>query len=402
MGTTKEILKSMIRRLHQGEDPERLKEEFGRVLEEVGPDIIAQVEQELVEEGMPLEEIRRLCDLHLRLLRESLEKEGGGELPTWHPVSTFMHEHGHILEHVRELGRALRKIEEAGHLVSEPLKEMERVTQFLMETESHYLREENALFPMMEKHGITEPPKVMWAEHQEIRPRKRKLYELVKRAESVGFEEFVSKAGELVGFLKDFLQNHYYKEDKVLYPMAMKVLSEEEWVQVRRAGDEVGYCCIAPPPVPGEVSRRAEAKVTSEGEVDLGTGSLTPEQIAAIFRTLPVDVTFVDDEDRVRFYSDNPERIFVRTKAVLGRKVQNCHPSKSVHVVERILNAFRKGEKDVAEFWIELKGRLVYIRYFPVRDRDGRYIGTLEVTQDITEVKKIEGERRLLDGAGAQ
>ena len=240
----------------------------------------------------------------------------------------------------------------------------------------------------------------MWTEHQEIRPKKRELYELVGRAESVGFEEFVSKARELVGSLKDLLSSHYYKEDNVLYPMALKVLSEEEWVQVRRDGDEVGYCCIAPPPVPEEVSRRVEARAAPGGEIDLGTGSLTPEQIAAIFRSLPVDVTFVDEQDRVRFYSDNPERIFVRTRAVLGRTVQNCHPAKSVHVVERILDAFRKGEKDVAEFWIELKGRLIYIRYFPVRDREGRYLGTLEVTQDITEVKKVEGEKRLLDWEG--
>ena len=400
MGTAKETLKRILRRLHRGEDPEKLKEEFREVLDQVGPDLIGQVEQELVREGIPLEEIRRLCDLHLRLFGESLGREEGGELPPWHPVNTFMHEHRHILEHIGELQDALSRLEGAGDFVPEPLEEMKRIAQFLMETESHYLREENALFPVMEKHGITEPPKVMWTEHQEIRPKKRELHELVGRAESVGFEEFVSKARELVGSLKDLLSSHYYKEDNVLYPMALKVLSEEEWVQVRRDGDEVGYCCIAPPPVPEEVSGRVEAKAAPGGEIDLGTGSLTPEQIAAIFRSLPVDVTFVDEQDRVRFYSDNPERIFVRTRAVLGRTVQNCHPAKSVHVVERILDAFRKGEKDVAEFWIELKGRLIYIRYFPVRDREGRYLGTLEVTQDITEVKKVEGEKRLLDWEG--
>ncbi len=399
MGTAKETLKQLLRRLHKGEDPERLKGEFREILDQVGPDLIGQVEQELVKEGIPLEEIRRLCDVHLRLLRDAIEK-GTVELPLWHPVSTFMHEHRHILEHVEELRSAVRKLKDAGDFVPEAVEQVREIARFLMETESHYLREENALFPTMEKHGITEPPKVMWAEHQEIRPRKRELSELAGEAGSMDFDEFTARIEELAGFLQGFLSSHYYKEDNILYPMALKALSEEEWVQVRRDGDEIGYCCVTPPPIPEEVSTRGEGKPAAEGEIDLGTGSLTPEQIAAIFRSLPVDVTFVDEQDRVRFYSDNPHRVFVRTKAVLGRTVQNCHPAESVHIVNRILDAFRRGERDKAEFWITLEGRLVYIRYFPVRDPQGRYLGTLEVTQDITDIKGITGEKKLLDWGG--
>ncbi|MFX1474900.1 MAG: PAS domain-containing protein [Promethearchaeota archaeon] len=127
------------------------------------------------------------------------------------------------------------------------------------------------------------------------------------------------------------------------------------------------------------------------------TGQLAPEVIEAIFNTLPVDITFVDREDTVRYFSQSQDRIFKRSKAVIGRKVQKCHPPKSVHVVDQIVKEFKEGTRDVAEFWINLKGRLVYIRYFPVRSKTGEYLGVLEVTQDITAIKEISGEKRLLD-----
>ena len=134
-----------------------------------------------------------------------------------------------------------------------------------------------------------------------------------------------------------------------------------------------------------------------EDVIDLDTGELNQREIKAIMNTLPIDVTFVDKDDTVRYFNRPEERIFPRTKSVIGRRVQMCHPQKSLHVVNRILQDFREGKRDVAEFWINVKGRLIYIRYFAVRDRNGEYLGTLEVTQDITEIKKIEGERRLLD-----
>ena len=126
------------------------------------------------------------------------------------------------------------------------------------------------------------------------------------------------------------------------------------------------------------------------------TGEFLTEELEAVFNTLPVDITFVDKEDRVRYFSQSKERIFPRTKAIIGRKVQQCHPQKSLHVVEEILNDFRENKRDRAEFWISLEGRLIYIRYFAVRDKAEKYLGCLEVTQDITDIKKIEGEKRLL------
>ena len=136
-------------------------------------------------------------------------------------------------------------------------------------------------------------------------------------------------------------------------------------------------------------------KTAAEGRIVFETGSFSPENLETLLNTLPVDITFVDKEDTVRYFSQSKERIFPRTKAVIGRKVQLCHPKESLHKVEQILNDFKNNKRGVAEFWINLKGRLIYIRYFAVR-RNGEYLGTLEVTQDITDIKKIEGEKRLL------
>jgi PAS domain S-box-containing protein len=138
----------------------------------------------------------------------------------------------------------------------------------------------------------------------------------------------------------------------------------------------------------------------SERILQFGAGSLSKEEVEALLDTLPVDVTFVDKEDTVKYFSKDAKRIFVRTKAIIGRKVQLCHPQKSVHIVNRILDAFKTGKKDVAEFWIQKDNRLIHIRYFAVRDKDKKYLGTIEVTQDITDIKKIEGEKRLLDWKG--
>lgn len=143
--------------------------------------------------------------------------------------------------------------------------------------------------------------------------------------------------------------------------------------------------------------QKSEEAIEAEGMLQFETGSLSKEEVEAVLDSLPVDISFVDKEDQVKYFNKAEGRIFVRTKAVIGRKVQQCHPQKSVHVVSSILEAFKTGKKDVAEFWINLNNRLIHIRYFAVRDKNGNYLGTLEVTQDITNIKKIEGEKRLLD-----
>ncbi|MBC7189204.1 DUF438 domain-containing protein, partial [Candidatus Aerophobetes bacterium] len=213
------------------------------------------------------------------------------------------------------------------------------------------------------------------------------------------FKEFAEKMENLSSFLKDTLASHFYKENNILFPTAINVISKEEFIKIREEFDEIGYCCFTPEikEVP-EREKIAEKKLPEkEGEILFETGALLPKEIEAILNSVPFDITFVDKEDTVRYFNLSRERIFTRTKAVIGRKVQQCHPQKSVHIVNRILEDFKSGRRDVAEFWINLNERLIHIRYFPVRDEKGNYLGCIEVTQDISEIKKIEGERRIYE-----
>jgi len=377
----KEALKEILRRLHAGEPLSALREEFRRAVGNITPWEIAQIEGELVSEGISPEEIRKLCDLHLELFRESLEKEEP-LAPAWHPIGILMAEHRELLRISEHLNRAVNTNNQ---------EEIRHIREHLRESEKHYLREENVLFPVLEKHGIVEPPRVMWSEHQEIRALKKEI----QSAEG-------PRLKELAVALAEMLSSHFFKENRILFPTALRVVPEEEWPSLRAQFDEIGYCCFTPPvppaPVPAAQATAGFAPApAAEIRLRFPTGDLTPEELEAILNTLPVDITFVDKDDTVRYFNSTKDRIFVRTPAVIGRKVQNCHPQKSLPVVERILREFREKKREVAEFWIHFQGRFVHIRYFPVWGRNGEYLGTLEVTQDITRIKTLEGERRLLD-----
>jgi len=378
-----EILKELLWRLHTGEAPEALVPEFKEKLGDVSPLEIAQIEQELVRAGIPREEIRRLCEVHLALFRESLE-EVEPLAPPWHPVHVLMAEHKHMVEAGKNLLDAAKALDGS----PEKEKEFREIFEKLLGTESHYTREENVLFPYLEKHGITEPPAVMWMEHDQIRGIKKAIGDALERSDN-------ARLVELSQGLLEAMMSHFYKENHVLFPTAMDVIGEDEWLTIRAEFDDIGYCCITPPPMPTEGT--GERAADGSGEIELPTGKFTVEELNAILNALPVDITFVDKNDTVRYFNESKDRIFVRTKAVLGRKVQNCHPQKSVHLVERILDDFKNKRRDVAEFWINFAGRHVYIRYFPMWNPDGEYLGVIEVTQDITDIKKLEGEKRLLD-----
>jgi PAS domain S-box-containing protein len=191
------------------------------------------------------------------------------------------------------------------------------------------------------------------------------------------------------------------KEEKILFPMCLEMFDEADWARVKKGEEEIGYAWIAPAPAWSPATADAAGAGAAAGpgglRLALDTGALTAEQIDLMLTRLPVDISFVDEDDTVVYYSGTPERIFPRTPGVIGRKVQNCHPPKSVDVVERILKAFRSGERDAAEFWIDSHGRFIHIRYLALRDKAGTYKGTLEVTQDATAIRRLQGERRLLD-----
>ncbi|MEM2554772.1 MAG: DUF438 domain-containing protein [Nitrososphaerota archaeon] len=398
-GDKKKIIMEIIKQLQRGALPEEIKEKFKQILEGISPLEIARVEQELIKEGIPREEIQRLCDIHLAVFREQLEKQKF-EIPLWHPINILIEEHKIMLKLSEEFINVTNRIQQVNDIIKE-MHNLKHISEEFHDSEKHYLREENVLFPYLEKHGITEPPAIMWMEHNQIREKKKQFYNLIENYNTMDFKEVKKQFNEVARSLSSLLANHFFKENNILFPTALQVITEQEWIDIRKEFDEIGYCCFTPEhliaiPTIKEV-REAEVKHISE-ELEFETGKLSKREIEAILNTLPIDITFVDKEDTVKYFNKgDKERIFIRTKAVIGRKVQQCHPQKSIHIVNRILDAFKNGKKDVAEFWIQKDGRMVYIRYFPVRDKNGEYLGTIEVTQDITNIKKIEGEKRLLD-----
>jgi uncharacterized protein len=202
----------------------------------------------------------------------------------------------------------------------------------------------------------------------------------------------------------DAIRQMFYKEEHILYPTALKMLTEAEWVEIRDQSDEIGYCLVRPgdqwKPQTQAAAAQPERLLTPEDPLPLATGALTLEQINLLLTHLPVDITLVDENDTVRYFSQGKQdRIFTRTPAIIGRNVQNCHPPASVHIVNKLVAELKDGTRDVGEFWIQMGGKFVYIRYFALRDEQGRYRGTLEVTQDLAPLRALEGERRLLDEA---
>lgn len=396
----KELIKQMLKELKECDDTDAVKERFKEVLRTATADEIARAEEELVREGLPREELHSMCDVHLEVFKESIERERR-VAPEGHPVRILMEEHEGMLR----LAEELKAVAKGMLLATDPKAEdalqarLDRAIADVKGTENHYLREENVLFPYLERHGVTEPPKIMWMEHDKIRELKKSLYELHAdfdgEGDSTGFAQRLARSAQA---LTEVLSSHFYKENNILFPMALKFLSEGEWTEVRAEFDEIGYTPVTPKLAPaGAAAAKQAAGKAAPGMVELPSGPLSLVELAAILDSLPVDISFVDVEGHVRYFNETPERIFTRTRAVIGRTVEGCHPQKSLHAVNQILDDFKAGRRTKAEFWINLKGRLVMIRYFPVRGRDGTYLGCLEVTQDITDIKRVEGQKRLLD-----
>ena len=395
----KRLLMGLIRSLHEGADPDEAKARFKDLLGNVTPTEIAEIEEGLIEEGLPREEIQRLCELHLKVFQEALEKEKT-LAPEGHPIHILMDEHAILLRYAAQLRDAAQQLVRAKgpDSAAKPLETVAHLVEQFKGSESHYLREENVLFPYLEKHGITQPPAIMWMEHDQIREIKKNLYRAVDVGIGAHSSGFARQLQDAASPLAEMLASHFHKENNILFPAAMNVIADDEWPEVKRQFDDLGYCAFTPG-VQRQVAADSVAGIAApagNGEITFDTGALSMEQLEGILNTLPVDITFVDERDTVRYFSQSKDRIFARAKAVIGRTVQQCHPQKSLHVVNQIVDDFRSGRRDHADFWINLKGRLIYIRYFPVRDREGKYRGCLEVTQDITDIQKLQGEKRLL------
>jgi DUF438 domain-containing protein len=231
----------------------------------------------------------------------------------------------------------------------------------------------------------------MWAIHDDVRAGWKKLDELLAG------EPDSTQVIESFEPLATAIREMFYKEENILFPAALQMLSSEEWASIHVQEPEFGVCYVEASKPQAATPQTVAPQPVAEGLIPLQTGALTPQQIALMLTHLPVDVTFVDENDAVQFFSATKERIFPRSPAIIGRSVQKCHPPASVHRVQRILDDFREGRRDEAEFWIQMGDKFVHIRYFAVRDEQGAYKGTVEVSQDVAPIRALEGERRLLD-----
>ncbi|MBN1506141.1 MAG: DUF438 domain-containing protein [Sedimentisphaerales bacterium] len=395
-----QTLKEIVQKLHHGAKPEEVRSQLTEIVRHASPGEIAAMEQQLMAEGVTVNEIKSMCDLHAAVVQDILTKQAGSDVQPGHPVDTFRVENEAIRRTLDDLSKAMVDLAAlpADAEPGLPLRGARQAANDLMDVDKHYQRKENLLFSFLERHGITGPSKVMWGKDDEARGALKTLQAALRQSyakaghAAAALKPAATAAAEAIGSMID-------KEESILLPMSLQTLTEDEWGQIWQQSPEYGWCLVEPRAgyAPPESLQAQETVELPHGRsVAFPAGSLTFEQLVGVFSTLPVDLTFVDAEDRVRFFSESSGRIFARSKAIMGRKVQHCHPPDSVDVVERILDDFRSGRQSVAEFWINLHGRFVHIRYFAVRDPKGEYLGTLEVTQDLTPLRALEGERRLL------
>lgn len=413
-------LKEIILKLHDGVSVEEVQEEFRALSVGVSAAEIAEMEQALVNEGMPVENIQKLCDVHASVFKGSIEDihaEEGLVIPGFdegHPVHTFKAEN-RIIETLLE-NEVLRHLSEYTETKSKNSKQsLASGIDKLQTIDKHYKRKENLLFPYMEQYEITAPPQVMWGVDDEIREA-IKIVKNILDKETADMQLLNSHVRALVVKVNEMI----FKEEEIMFPMILDTFSFEEWIAIEKASAEIGYTLLhavkrwLPENAPkvdslnAPISRKEVSELgikdilsgavakDSDAVINFDAGSLTSEEINSILNTLPLDMTFVDADNRVKYFTQGKERIFDRPITIIGREVKHCHPPKSVHIVEQIVEDLRSGKKDNEDFWIKMGQVFVYIRYFAVRSKQGKFLGTLELSQNIKAIMELEGEKRLM------
>ena len=395
-------------------------EEGNRILKEklgtCTPDEFAYAEQSLKGVYKDEEILDKMDDL-LNLFDGVLVR-AENEYPENHPLWVYLEEINAVEKVALEADELLKQEK----FIKNPWL---GIFDSLAQWRTHLSRKQNQLYPMLEDHGFDRPTRIMWTFDDGVRDAISASYALLREDK---YEEFLASVPETLEKLRDLNS----KELEVLLPTSYKLLSDEEFVRMSKNDHEIGYAIIDPPGlyvVPGINDSAAQLNANNSGQngavsneflndlagllskyvgpvggapvgkdavLDVATGKLTLEQINLLFRHLPVDLSYVDENELVKFYSDTPHRIFPRSANVIGREVKNCHPAKSVHVVEEIVEKFRSGEQSQAEFWINKPGLFIYVIYTAVRDENGKFRGVLEMMQDCTHIRELEGSRTLL------
>lgn len=343
---------------------------------------------ELVKENYTIQELKTCANKVLNIFHKTIRSHKGlMPLPDsflW-VLEQNNNEMDKVLKAISPVFKAFIKDTDNTATKAELLKLFEKLESFTQ----HYVIKENVLFPVIEQHWPDyRCLQIMWSFHDDIRKNIKNILQDLRHGIS-DLKQFNRNMGDV--FFN--MQAIKFREEQILFPYILSTISEEELETMNYEATEMGY-----PFVQSKIEKPTISPEKTEDEkANLGTGSLTVEQIKLIFNHLPVDITYVDEHDKVCYFSTPKKRIFPRTNAIIGREVKNCHPPESVHVVEQIVESFRSGEKDTANFWIKMKGEYILIQYFAVRDEQQNYKGVIEVTQEISDIKALEGEKRLLD-----
>ncbi|MEM2465023.1 MAG: DUF438 domain-containing protein [Candidatus Bathyarchaeia archaeon] len=413
-----EVLKSILKELHRGASVEELKHKIRDALKEISPFEIPLIEQELIKEGIPVSEILKLCDLHVELLRDLLRPGELKDVPKGHPLDLLSRENEHVIRlaetlnvYVEALSRA-RPEEAVNHLRS-----ISDIVAGLRRLRLHYRKIQMLIFPYLERRGVTAVPRVLWGKEDQAIIKLRELSILIERGLSSPGEyvkSIVEKAKEISKEISDLV----FREESILFPSVWALFSEGEWAAIHETARNIGYLMPvevewtpkAKPILPYEVSDiitpeqlerlpqefKSAAlatlapdtyKVESEGDIEFDTGFLSKNEVEAIFRHMPIEITYADANNRVTFFSESVFRKgFVRTRTLIGRRFEYCHPPRLENFVKSVVNDLKSGKDDHREYWTRLGDRIIRVMVLAVRDKNGNYLGTLEMVEDLTEV----------------
>ena len=377
----------LVNKIYNNTDITSIYNEHIKEMQEISPDEVFNAMSALLRQGKTAQEVLPLVDKVINVLYKKLSAYKW-VTPGEGTFIYYLIQENNGLRAILEGFKPLIKRQD----ISDIKKEAGKLVQSLKEYNVHLLKLENILFPALEKkHEMFGGLSIMWALHDEAR-------DLLKQAEAIliDTETPISDINKIIGKLYFKYFGLIQKQELLLFPSAIKWLSEKELNSMHAESFDFGFVFIDEPEKPSAL-QDAKEHITAD-KFETQTGSLNFHQLTAVLNNLPFDITVIDKDDRVIYFSDNNDRIFPRTASVIGRKVQNCHPPKSLAMVEEILTSFKENRKDTETFWINMSGKTILIKYSALRDGDSRYLGTLEVTQDITDIKKLEGEKRLIDG----
>lgn len=394
----KKKLKELILKLHSGAPGDEVRNELLKTLSSIPYGEVVEVEQELIGEGLPESEVLKLCDAHSAVLEGRIDLSSVKKIPEGHPVDVFRNENLEIRLVLAKIDDLLKQVEIYPNNFEDIVLQLRSLFNNLWDVDKHYQRKEYLVFPYLENQGITGPPKVMWGKHDEIREQIKGSIEILQ-TENLTSEDFSASAELIILPAIKGVSEMIPKEEEILFPMCLDKLSEKDWYEIGKQSLEIGYCLYEPKTMwkPDWAADTSVNDAQKSGSlVQLPSGSFTAEEIMAILNTLPVDITFVDKNDKVKYFSQSSDRIFQRNLAIINRDVRHCHPPASAHIVDKIIEDFRSGKQSRAPFWINKGGKFIHIEYFALRNEKGEYLGTLEVSHDVSVYRKLEGEQRIL------